>query len=71
MYDADLKGYFDSIPHDKLQACLRMRIADRSVLKLIRLWLQTPVVEAPQGKGGRSQVSRSTKGTPQGGVITA
>ena len=70
VYDADLKGYFDSIPHDKLQACLRMRIADRSVLKLIRLWLQTPVVEAPQEKGGTPQVSRPKKGTPQGGVIS-
>ena len=70
VYDADLKGYFDSIPHDKLQACLRMRIADRSVLKLIRLWLQTPVVEAPQEKGGPPQVSRPKKGTPQGGVIS-
>jgi len=70
VYDADLKGYFDSIPHDKLQACLRMRIADRAVLKLIRMWLETPVVEAPEGAGGAPKVSRPQKGTPQGGVIS-
>ena len=70
VYDADLKGYFDSIPHDKLQACLRMRIADRAVLKLIRMWLQTPVVEAPEEKGGAARVSRPRQGTPQGGVIS-
>ena len=70
VYDADLKGYFDSIPHPRLMACLRMRIADRQVLKLIRLWLETPVVEPPETKGGAPKVSRAEKGTPQGGVIS-
>jgi len=71
VYDADLKGYFDSIPHDKLQACLRMRIADRSVLKLIRQWLEAAVVEPPEESGGPPRISRQKQGTPQGGVMTA
>jgi RNA-directed DNA polymerase len=70
VYDADLKGYFDSIPHERLMACLHMRLADRQILKLIRLWLETPVVEAPGTKGGTPKVSRSRQGTPQGGVIS-
>ena len=71
VYDADLKGYFDSIPHRKLEACLRMRIVDRSVLGLIRMWLEAPVLEPPEEKGGKGKVSRSRgKGTPQGGVIS-
>ncbi len=61
---------FDSIPHDKLQACLRMRIADRSVLKLIRQWLEAAVVEPPEESGGPPRISRQKKGTPQGGVIS-
>src|SRR5262249_7797386 len=68
VYDADLKGYFDSIPHSQLLACLRMRIMDRSVLKLIRMWLEAPVVERSEGQGGGSKWSRPRKGTPQGGV---
>jgi len=69
IYDADLKGYFDSIPHDKLLACVRMRVVDRSVLKLIRMWLETPVVE-PGGEGKPERWSRPRQGIPQGGVIS-
>ena len=46
-----------------------MRIADRSVLKLIRMWLKTPVVEQQEG-GAPPKVSRGKAGTPQGGVIS-
>jgi len=72
VYDADLKSYFDSIPHDKLMACLRMRVSDRHLLKLIRTWLKVPVVAAGnQGKGGGGKiVAKSSQGTPQGGVIS-
>ena len=81
VYDADLKGYFDSIPHDKLMACLQMRIVDRTVLKLIRMWLKAPVVEPPESKsGGKRRKGRNKprqgsktyprKGCPQGGVIS-
>ena len=70
VYDADLKGYFDSIPHSQLLACLRMRVVDRSVLKLIRMWLEAPVVEPSKEQGGSSQWSRVKKGTPQGGVAS-
>jgi len=68
VYDADLQGYFDTIPHDQLLKCLRMRVVDRSVLALIQSWLQAPVVEP--NDGGRPQAIRPKQGTPQGGVIS-
>lgn len=68
VYDADLKGYFDTIPHDQLMKCLEMRITDRSVLKLIRMWLTSPVLE--QDDEGRKTSHRPEQGTPQGGVIS-
>jgi len=71
VYDADLRSYFDSIPHEQLRACLRMRVTDRSVLKLIDMWLKAPVVKGAQGRGGGGEMlKRSRKGTPQGGVIS-
>lgn len=64
IYDADLKSYFDTIPHDKLMKVLELRIADRHVLKLILKWLKAPIWEA--GK----PMKANDKGTPQGGVIS-
>lgn len=68
VYDADLAGYFDTIPHDQLMKCLEMRISDHSVLKLIRMWLESPIVE--RDNTGRKTAHRSDRGTPQGGVIS-
>ena len=65
VYDADLSSYFDTIPHDKLLSALEMRIADGSVLKLIRQWLKACARE-PNGV----MVKPKGRGTPQGGVIS-
>jgi RNA-directed DNA polymerase len=68
IYDADLKSYFDTIPHDMLLKCLERRLADRSVLKLIRMWLECPIVETIQE--GRMQATRPKQGVPQGGSLS-
>jgi RNA-directed DNA polymerase len=69
VYDADLAGYFDSIPHDKLIACVRMRVVDGSVLGLIKQWLRAPIREPAQA-GKPPTVRRNDRGTPQGGVLS-
>lgn len=68
VYDADLQAYFDTIPHDKLMRCLEMRVVDRSVLSLIRMWLDAPVEDTDER--GRPTRRRSSSGVPQGGVIS-
>jgi RNA-directed DNA polymerase len=69
--DADLSGYFDSIPHDDLLKSVARRVADGSVLRLIKLWLKAPIEER-DGDGKRRMVGgkRNKRGTPQGGVAS-
>ncbi len=62
--DADLKGYFDSIPQDKLMTAVTERLADGALLELIERFLKQGVMET--GKGW----SPTETGTPQGAVLS-
>ena len=68
VYDADLKGSFDTIPHEQLMLALQKRIADQAVLTLIERWLQCEMVETDDE--GKTHVTRSKTGSPQGEVIS-
>jgi RNA-directed DNA polymerase len=68
VYDADLRSYLDTIPHDALMKCLERRLADRMVLRLIRQWLEAAVEETDDR--GRTTRTQPRQGTPQGGVIS-
>ncbi len=61
--DADIKGYFDNLNHDKLLMLVEKRISDRRIVKLIRKWLKAGVME-----NGVKVMSET--GSPQGGVIS-
>lgn len=61
--DADLKSYFDTIPHDKLLARLREKISDRRVLKLIEQFLTAGIL-------ADMKEWTPDKGAPQGAVLS-
>ena len=69
--DADLSKYFDTIPHQQLMQSVARRIVDREVLRLLKAWLKAPVEERDE-KGNRRMTGGkgSTRGTPQGGVVS-
>ena len=62
--EADIRGFFDHINHDWLIKMLEERIADRSLIRIIRKWLKAGVMEELR------QWSPSNEGTPQGGIIS-
>ena len=70
--DADLSGYFDTIPHPELIRSLARRISDGTMLKLLKMWLQMPVEETgPKGGKRRTNPAKKAKrGTPQGAPIS-
>ncbi len=70
--DADLSGYFDSIPHTELMKSVARRVSDGRLLHLLKMWLEAVVEEMDE----RGRVRRTTRnrdegrGTPQGGVAS-
>ena len=70
--DADMSGYFDSIPHAELMKSVARRIVDRQTLRLVKMWLTMPVEENNE-RGGERRTTRARKdkrGTPQGAPIS-
>ena len=70
--DADLSGYFDSIPHAELMKSVSRRVSDRHMLHLIKMWLQAPAEEVDE-RGHKQRTTRNKdqgRGCPQGAPIS-
>lgn len=69
--DADLESYFETIPHPELMQSVARRIVDRQMLRLIKMWLKTPIEETDdEGRRCMTGGKKRRSGTPQGGVIS-
>jgi len=70
--DADLSGYFDSIPHAELMKSVARRVVDGAMLHLVKMWLVMPV-EEEDDRGRRERTTRAKdtgRGTPQGAPVS-
>ena len=70
--DADLSGYFDTIPHAELLKSVARRISDKQVLRLVKMWLVAPVEETDE-RGRKHRTTRNKdegRGCPQGAPIS-
>jgi RNA-directed DNA polymerase len=63
VYDVDVEQYFDTVDHGKLMKLVARRISDGEILRVMKLWLSCGYIEDGQHR-------HSTRGTPQGGVIS-
>ncbi len=63
MLDADIRGFFDNLSHEWAVKFIEHRVADRRIIRLIQKWLQAGVSED-------GQWSETSKGTPQGAVVS-
>ena len=69
--DADLSDYFNTIPHGDLMRCVARRIADATVLSVIRAWLMVAVCErTPKGFHQTTLAKDQHRGVPQGGIVS-
>lgn len=64
LVEADIRGFFDNIDHEKLIELLELRIDDKAFIRLIRKWLKAGILE-PDGA-----VNYPEKGSPQGGIVS-